>query len=101
MTPVGGIVYPLKNELLGPRKIPSTFSDFKGDNSEIDEREDRDKYINGLITFYGEGVLLTAVSTFGLVGNLMSIIVLTRSINSRGGQNTQGRLGSRYVETHQ
>ena len=40
--------------------------------------------INKIITYYGEGILLTAVSTFGLVGNLMSIIVLTRSINSRG-----------------
>ena len=40
--------------------------------------------INQLITFYGEGILLTAVSTFGLIGNLMSIVVLTRSINSRG-----------------
>ena len=45
---------------------------------------DQEAYINSLITFYGEGVLLTAVSTFGLVGNFMSIIVLTRSMNSRG-----------------
>ena len=29
-----------------------------------------------------EGVLLTTVSTFGLVGNILSIVVLTRSINS-------------------
>ena len=40
--------------------------------------------INRMISYYGEGILLTAVSIFGLVGNLMSIVVLTRSINSRG-----------------
>ncbi len=47
-------------------------------------QETQEEYINRLITFYGEGILLTGVSTFGLVGNVMSIIVLTRSINSRG-----------------
>ena len=40
--------------------------------------------INRMISYYGEGILLTAVSIFGLIGNLMSIVVLTRSINSRG-----------------
>ena len=38
--------------------------------------------MNDLIGFYGEGILLTTVSTFGLIGNVMSIIVLTRSMNS-------------------
>ena len=41
------------------------------------------EHINDLIAFYGEGVLLTTVSIFGLFGNIMSIIVLTRSINGR------------------
>lgn len=40
-------------------------------------------------SFIVEGVLLTLVSTFGLVGNLLSIVVLTRSIkNSRSMNNT-------------
>ena len=41
------------------------------------------EHINDLIAFYGEGILLTTVSIFGLIGNIMSIIVLTRSINGR------------------
>ena len=51
---------------------------------------DSEAYINSLITFYGEGVLLTVVCSFGLVGNVMSIIVLTRSMNSRSGGNSAG-----------
>ena len=57
------------------------------------EEFDREAYINSLITFYGEGVLLTAVSTFGLIGNFMSIIVLTRSMNSRGTSGGPGSTG--------
>ncbi len=39
--------------------------------------------INKLFTFIGEGILLTCVSVFGLVGNVMSIIVLTKAMRSR------------------
>ena len=35
-----------------------------------------------MFSYIVEGVLLTTVSTFGLVGNILSIVVLTRSINS-------------------
>ena len=35
-----------------------------------------------MFSYIVEGVLLTSVSTFGLVGNILSIVVLTRSINS-------------------
>jgi hypothetical protein len=52
--------------------------------------EDDYEYINNLFTYFGEGVLLTAVSSFGLVGNMMSICVLTRSINSRGSRQGTG-----------
>ena len=41
----------------------------------------------------GEGVLLSAVSAFGLVGNVMSIIVLTRSMNLRGASGGPGGTG--------
>lgn len=60
--------------------LSSNLSSFENINDTSYEEEE---YINDLITFYGEGILLTAVSTFGLIGNVMSIIVLTRSINSR------------------
>ena len=56
--------------------------------AESEAEFDSEAYINRLITFYGEGVLLTAVSSFGLVGNVMSIIVLTRSMNSRSTGNS-------------
>ena len=59
----------------------TTLENITSDEAQLDF--DTEAYINKLITFYGEGVLLTAVSTFGLVGNVMSIIVLTRSMNSR------------------
>lgn len=59
-----------------------------------DYEESREEYINRLITFYGEGILLTAVSTFGLIGNVMSIIVLTRSINARRNHNNYGMQNS-------
>jgi len=36
--------------------------------------------ISGIVQFVFEGVLLTAVSTFGLVGNCMSVFVLTRQV---------------------
>ena len=51
----------------------------------ITEEQGAESYeqLNDLIGFYGEGILLTIVSTFGLIGNIMSIIVLTRSINGR------------------
>jgi len=47
------------------------------------ESQESNEHINDLIAFYGEGILLTTVSIFGLIGNIMSIIVLTRSINGR------------------
>jgi len=47
------------------------------------ESQESYEHINDLIAFYGEGILLTTVSIFGLIGNIMSIIVLTRSINGR------------------
>ena len=68
----------------------TTLENITSDEAQLDF--DTEAYINKLITFYGEGVLLTAVSTFGLVGNVMSIIVLTRSMNSRAsaGPNSAG-----------
>ena len=36
---------------------------------------------DNMFSYIVEGVLLTSVSTFGLVGNILSIVVLTRSIN--------------------
>ena len=38
-----------------------------------------------MFKFVTEGVLLTVVSTFGFVGNTMSVIVLTRRATSVGG----------------
>ena len=35
-----------------------------------------------MLSFVVEGVLLTTVSTFGLIGNVLSVVVLTRSIKN-------------------
>ena len=70
----------------------TTLENITSDEAQLDF--DTEAYINKLITFYGEGVLLTAVSTFGLVGNVMSIIVLTRSMNSRASSGPSSAAGS-------
>ena len=62
----------------------STWIEASVTEDENEEAASSSMSINRMISYYGEGILLTAVSIFGLVGNLMSIVVLTRSINSRG-----------------
>ena len=47
-----------------------------------------------MFSYIVEGVLLTTVSTFGLVGNILSIVVLTRSINSGSDNSRIGHGGN-------
>ena len=49
---------------------------------------------DNMFSYIVEGVLLTTVSTFGLVGNILSIVVLTRSINSGSDNSRLGHGGN-------
>ena len=44
-----------------------------------------------MFNFIVEGVLLTIVSTFGFIGNIMSIIVLTKTIRKSRNRSFRSR----------